>query len=741
MKKKKNIYGRFICIFALITAFILLLNGCGSESFTESDRYSAIRSYMPDESVIDSNDKYILSWNSERQYVSLCDKKSETVWSTVPESFLNEAESGGVAGVRLNSALILDYYDTESMQMKTVYSAVAAVKNGNVSAEITGKSLKVIYDFAKEEISVPLIYSLTDNGLKVSIDVKGIAENSNYVYSLGLLPFFSSVKSTDDKASYLFVPSGSGALMYTDEGTRPVRTVELPVYGADPTYTNTEQAVKENDVRLPIFGIKNADNALLAVITEGAETAAVCAQAGDTDIGYASVYSSFYLRGSDVSYVSGKDGYNEAVYKYTDGIVDINAVSVEYMPLFGENASYSGMAAAYRNMLFEKSNTQDSALLNLQFYGASKIKKSFFGVPYETLETVTSFKDVEKIAEKIKNETNADIWIKMIGFGKSGLDRGKIAEGYGFSSSVGGDKGYKELAEWADENKAELYTDYDCINFSASSKSANTFTGCARTVNGINAYRQFYGPAVPNVAAGSYKYYLLKRSLLPSVTDKLLKETDNISGLSLDTLGNTAYSDYRVQSQYVKANMGNQISQILKKISESHSVSLRQPNSYAAIYAKNIWGIPTASSGYDGLDVDIPFYGMVIKGNRSFSVEPINLADEPRKEFLKAVEVGASLNFALSEKWNNKYILSFDNALNMSQADGLYDVISKYTEEYRALFKAVENSEIVYHGEQAEGITETVFDNGVTVTVNFTDKEYNGLAAMSFGFKAGGKTN
>lgn len=741
MKIIKNIYGRYSCLMALITAFALLLNGCGSAEIKNSNQYSAVKSYLQGACVIDSNDKYTLNWNPEYQYVSLYNKENGTTWSTVPESFLAEEESSGVAGVRLNSALILDYYDTDSMQMKTVYSAVAAVKNGNIYAEISGKSLKVIYDFTKEEISVPLIYSLTDNGLRVSIDVKGIAENSNYVYTLGLLPFFGSVKATDDKNSYLFVPSGSGALMYTDEGKRIQRSVELPVYGTDPTYTNTEQVVKENDVRLPVFGVKNADNALFAVITDGAETATVCAQAGDTDIGYASVYSSFCLRGSDVSYVSGKDGYNEAVYKYTDGIVDIDSVSVEYIPLSGEDASYSGMAGVYRDMLFENSNIEENSLLNLQFYGASKIKKSFFGIPYETLETVTSFNDVKNITEKIKAETSAGVSVKMIGFGKSGLSYGKISGGYSFSSVVGGEKEYIKLAKWADENKVKLYVNYDCINFGTSSKSANTFTGCARTVNGINAYREFYGPAIPNVSTGSYKYYLLRRSLLPSVTNKLLSETDYISGLSLDTLGNTAYSDYRVKSQYVKANMASQVSEILKKADETHGISLKQPNSYAAIYAENIWGIPTASSWYDGFDTEIPFYGMVVKGKRKFSVEPINLANEPRKEFLKAVEVGASLNFALSENHNSSYILSFDNALNMSQADGLYDIISDYTEEYKALFESVKNSVITQHNELADGITETVFDNGVTVIVNCTDKEYNRLAAMSFSFTVGGNAN
>ena len=740
MKKIKNVFSECLAAILIFVILSTTLTGCGKDNNLKyAKAYTGVDSGCIEDCEINSNSKYILKWNKEYQFVSLYDKTTENIWSTVPQSYLAEGDFEGVAGVRLDSAIILNYYDSESLQMKTVYSSVAAKKKGKVSAQLDDCKLTVTYDFAKEGITIPLIYSLTENGMKVSIDVENITERGNYVYSVGLLPFMNSAKSTTDENSYLVVPSGSGALMYVDEEIRSARSVELPVYGTDPTYTNVEANINESDVRLPIFGVKEGDNALLSVITEGAELANVCAQAGDSDVGYGSVYANFYFRGSDVTYVAASDGYNEAVYKYTDVMADIDTVSVEFIPLSGENATYSGMALKYKDLIFSDNSEVNEQFLNLEFYGAAKVRRSFLGVPYETLEAATSFKDVKKITENFGSTYKDDVSIKLIGFGESGLNIGKIAGGYGFSNVLGSKKEYKVLQSFAKDNGYSLYVDYDCVNFKTSGDGVNTYTDCARTANGLNTFGQFYGPSTLNTAVGSYKYFFLRRSQLVNVIDKLLDKTKDISGISLNTLGNTAYSDYRAQNYYVKADTANQVSELLDKVSKEHKISLDEPNAYALTFADNIFGIPTSSSDFNGFDKEDPLYGLVVKGEKAFSVNPLNLATQPRDEFLKAVELGAGLNFALTQNWDNQFILSFDYALNMSLAEDWNDAIVGFADEYKELFNAVRCAEIECHSEVANGVTKTVFSNGITVTVNHSNTDFETISAKSFEFEKEGK--
>ena len=277
------------------------------------------------------------------------------------------------------------------------------------------------------------------------------------------------------------------------------------------------------------------------------------------------------------------------------------------------------------------------------------------------------------------------------------------------------------------------------MNFKTSGDGVNTYTDCARTANGLNTFGQFYGPSTLNTAVGSYKYFFLRRSQLVNVIDKLLDKTKDISGISLNTLGNTAYSDYRAQNYYVKAGTANQISDLLGKVSKEHKISLDEPNAYALTFADNIFGIPTSSSDFNGFDKEVPLYGLVVKGEKAFSVNPLNLATLPRDEFLKAVELGAGLNFALTQNWDNQFILSFDYALNMSLAEDWNDAIVGFADEYKELFNAVRGAEIECHSEVANGVTKTVFSNGITVTVNHSNTDFETISAKSFKFEKEGE--
>jgi hypothetical protein len=160
-----------------------------------------------------------------------------------------------------------------------------------------------------------------------------------------------------------------------------------------------------------------------------------------------------------------------------------------------------------------------------------------------------------------------------------------------------------------------------------------------------------------------------------------------------------------------------------------------QANAYAAAKLDYIYDTPTASSGFFALDADIPFYQMVFKGSAALSGGAINLAQDPRTEFLKTVATGCSLGYTLCGSAERDVLLGSHSAVGSSIYTGLAQQIAEYTREARPLLEKVSTAIIVSY-EKTGNVSRTVFDNGVVVLVNYgltAEKTEAGvLEALSF---------
>ncbi len=729
MLKKIN---RIISFALAAMVLVSCLAGCSDEGIMRvSDKYKASKKATVKSGVIAQNDNYQLLWDKGYSTVFLVERNNENIWSSIPYDYYMNGSFEGVAGVRLDSALELEYYDSTDLQLKTVYSSVEAKKNGNISSSVKKGVLTVVYDFTHLEISIPVEFSLLKDGIKATVRVDKIKEGANQIYSIGLLPFMASAKATSEKSSYLVVPSGSGALMYLDEDKREMRNISTPLYGEDYSVTAVEKNIYTESAAMPFFGVKDADRALIGVVTAGSELATIKAQAGDNEVGYGSIYAAFTLRGKDTSYVPASTGYKEAVVKYTEEMALVNKLQVSYFPLSQDDSDYVGMANFYSKkfLKFNKNNTEKE--LYLQFYGATKVKKSFLGVPYKSLEAITTVSRVGEITKELSKQS-AGTAVQLIGFGESGLDIGTICGGYKVSSKLGGMKQYLKLQKDLEKNGIPSYLDFDVLNFTESGNGIKKYNGCAHTANGLNVNRKFFGFSIPSVADGSYDYHLVRRDKLSDIFSKLLKKRDDVKGYSLKSLGDTVYSDYRSQDTYIRANYISQTKELLKTAKKEHDIAFSKPNYYAFEFANDIFGVPTKTAEYYGFDETVPLYAIALKGKLGFSVSAINTKNDINKEYLKAVEVGAGLGFALSDNWIKEYTTSFQTALNVTAVEDWSEYISKLLQEYKPYFEAVKGAQIVSHEMIENDVTRTVFDNDVYVVVNYSESDFNGIASGSY---------
>lgn len=711
---------RFLSVL-LILSIVLSLTACSSEKPRKVGKYtSKIVVNSVESSIVAENDNYAMHWDSDKACVLIEDKNTGYIWSTIPNDFYNGAEAGPRAEVLLNSPIIVTYATSPNNTLKTINGS-NVFDDGMITVKKVKNGLQVGYFFNNVEISIPVIYKLYDDHFTVTVDPAGILENEHKVYQVEIAPFLTAIPSSAEKDSFLFVPSGSGALMYTDERDGKERLYEEAVYGKDLAVFDDHITENAYNVSLPVYGVSRGENSLFAIIEEGASSCEIIASAGDSTVGYSNVCAAFCVRGhnTEVVKMAGSGAGSSRVNTYSDGLIN-GKCTVAFYPLAKENSGYSGMAECYRNYLTKNFNikkTVDDTALYLQILGGAMVDESFVGLPYQKLEAATTVDAANKIVSELEESLGVKPVLQLKGFGQTGVDISKVGGAFKLNSKLGSWKDIEALNSLCD-----VYFDFDIVRFDTSGKGFKTYSNSAKAENEGTAYQYYYDVASGSRVEEKGRYRLLARNELSNALTKALKATDKkeLTGISLSTLGELSYSDYRSPKYYSKGNMDSDVSDMLASAREKVSVMTSNSNAYAAGHSDHIISTPSFTSGYNSIDVEIPFYRMVFKGIVSMSSESINLSANPRREVLKAAETGCGLLYTLTDEYNSKFRLSDSSFAKSVYADNKEIIISDYN-EFGKYFAKVSNTSVKQHTVLQNGVNQTVFENGITVIVNYTD--------------------
>lgn len=715
---------RWMALLVSVLLLMPLATACSSKETASRGSYDSTNSLTSAKSgTLASNKRFTLLWDESTKSIFLQDKQTGRIWGTVPYDYYFSGASN--ADLQLYSAITIDYIEPVNQQVKQIES-YPGVMNGRILAKAIEGGVQITYCFDKQQIAVPVQYLLRDDSLEIRIMVADIIEGDNEIYQIKLAPFLASV-ANDTPGGYLFVPSGSGALMTADTTSRDPRTFRDDVYGKDPTTNNTDQPKMIEPIRLPVFGATDGENAMMGIIEKGAEYAWIEAQAGYKNIGYAGVGSGFRLRGAETVYVPGLYGNYNATPYYAHNIIDVDYLSVGYYPLSGDQANYAGMAAAYAGYLESSAGMAskgDTPQLFLEFLGGVLCRENFLGFPYKSVQATTTFTQAQEILEDIRTSTGVSPVVKLTGFGNAGLDAGKVAGGFSFHSNMGGKKGFASLQEYCTSQKLSLFTDFDLINFRQSAGGFSTNFNAAQKVSGVVAYQYIYSPMFQGYREEfDYHYRLLSRSKLIEAADKLRNKTASlgVTGVSLESLGKMAYSDYSEIQYQIRGNMSRDVTKILAGFREAgHPILTTSPNDYAAVGSDIIAGSPANSAHFDALDQDVPFYQMVFRGRVPVALTSINMAGDMTARYLQAIETGSGLYFTLSKEYESRFAYSTQGALLASLYEDNRDRILSMVEESAAFYEAVDGCTIIGHSLLAEGVTRTDFEGGISVVVNQT---------------------
>ena len=431
-------------------------------------------------------------------------------------------------------------------------------------------------------------------------------------------------------------------------------------------------------------------------------------------------------------------GYDTFIYEYfgqdmlkitqrVNDDISGQVLSVAYYPLYGEKADYNGMAAKYRSYLIDKGElkkyNEETSPYSVTFLGGTNITKSFFGIPYQKIESLTTFSQAKKILELLKKDNSVLPEIRLWGYGDKGLRAGSIAGGSKYPSVYGSKKELVDLIDYC--NGTNLFLDFDIVNYTKSSNGFSLSWDVAKTAIMYDA--EDYPITPGRTLDESNVFYILGRESLLDAGEFALKKAEDYSakGISFSTLGFNAYSDYR-DNKYINRNgIEEDVAKIISSAKEKGYVTgVADANSYAACNADILFDIPATSGNYDVFERDIPLYQMIFHSYKPMYSEAANFASNNNEIVSKAVAYGMGISYYLT----NNYVDKSDDLNEYKLYATVYEDNRQKINNtlvkngFMDQFSLVKDAALIRYELINDAVAKSSFENGVVIYTNLSSE-------------------
>lgn len=669
-----------------------------------------------------------LDFNPQTAEVIVTDLSSGAVWSSNPADRESDEIAKGIKKQDLNAQLLLDYVDPLGKPFQ-LNNYIGSIQEKAFTWKKIEGGVEVLFDFPKAGFAIPVRYSIKGDAFSATIAADRIEQRDKYrLVNIYLMPFFGAGSLRDD--GYLFVPDGSGALIRFNNNKSIYRGYNERVYGGDQAIDMPERSKVTETVRLPVYGLKRNDQAFLAVIHQGAYQAGIIAEGSRKSNQYNAVSSYLNLTEFETNILMAGSLNEKPVVRASESVTGNQPYEVRYYFLNGEKADYAGMAERYRTYLTEEKGVTPAAAkasgripLMMEFLGGVKKRDTFLGIPYGTVEALTSFKDLETVAGRLIEGGMTNLGIRYQGWMKGGM-KDKIPASLNAESNLGGDKAFRKLLQTMDGKGIAFYPVVDPVSLYKNGNGFNKFFDAAKNISRAPSLQYEFLISNGTRDTTVKPWYLLK----PESVKKALERFSASAGkkglerVALQSIGSMVYSDFR-RNTLAKNETGQLWEQSLETAaSRIGGLSFDRPNAYTFPSAENLTSVPLYSSRFDIQDEAVPFYSIAVSGLIPAYGEPINLMGNTRAYMLKLIETGTLPAY--------RFIARDGSLLIGTGFDGLYsgdfnrwfnDVAAQYKELNEALAPILGKA-ITDHEKLAEGVYRTTFSGGKSAVVNYTDE-------------------
>ncbi|MCL2107956.1 MAG: DUF5696 domain-containing protein [Oscillospiraceae bacterium] len=572
--------------------------------------------------------------------------------------------------------------------------------------------------------NITLRVELDGESLKVSVPYDEIEYRTEFPpVGLSVLPYFGAGHLDDE--GYMLVPDGAGALINFNNGKGNQNPYFNRVYGWDEAISR-EAMINDNKAHYPVFGIEKNENAMLCIIEQGAAYASVRADVSGALIrnsNYNNVFAEYSLIHSENLEIAAKS--NTAVLLFERDLAEGESLVQSYY--FPKNNGYMGMAEKYREYLIERHphlalSDTSSVPVAVEIVGAVNRVQHVLGIPVDRSFGLTTYNQASDIVNDLSRRGFDDVHYRLTGWFNSSLQH-TVPTKVKLISGLGNKRGLTNLVSTVNNNNSQIYMEanflymYDTSPFDGFSLNRDA----ARYVNRkrVQAYPHSFVSFGPKTWYEGF--YLARPDFMMSTIDSFIGSIGSYGAenIAFRTIGNNLAGDYNEKRKISReASMNTQIDKLAELRAKGNSIMLQSGYAYAAPYADFITDFPLGWQGFGILDVEIPFYQIVLHGLVPYAGRPINLAEDYDMNILRSLETGSGLYFHFMHE--NPLVLQDSRYLEFFSSQ--YSMWAETAEELLDFFDTqigdTYNQYITDYIALAEGVSVTEYANGVKVIVN-----------------------
>ncbi len=613
----------------------------------------------------------------------------------------------------------------EEILLQTEYGYEDMDDDLALSGHVVKKNVEALFKMS-------LYVELENGDLRVSVPADSISYDKEnfYLASFQVLKYMGAGKYNQD--GYLFIPDGSGALIhYNQDGAKNLLHTTNPVYGMDYalTFDYGMNSLSEQ-IHFPVYGNKENNKALFAVIEEGASLASVITESGNILTSYETVYPQFsYVASHTVNYTDSTK--IKGLYTYHDTQNYEGDYVIRYSFLTGDKADYVGMAENYQEYLVEnkvltKLETDSKPAFYLEALGALEKTSTKFGIPYTESVALTGFGQAEEMLKGIQTAVDLDLKLRYKGWSNGGLYY-TVSNKADVETSLGGKQGLADLEAFASENEIDFYPDVDffmtCEDglLDGYMESANSAHNIRKEVLYLVNPQGF-----TNFAEFQYMNYSVSPYYFEKYMDQYFSSYDKLgmSGISVGNAGNMLYAEYQKKKAVNREDALKIVADGLKEHTAEYNLMVDGGNAYTLPYASDIVNVPMQSSAHTLEDESVPFMQLVLHGYKQYSGKALNLAGEYKEMFLKSIEYGSSPFFTVAadnEELLSKTSMSYYTSVRW---DTLKDEIEACAKEWSEAYEGLANQKMVAHQRISNHVYATTYEDGTMFYVNYGETQW-----------------
>ncbi len=684
-----------------------------------------VASDMADFDLIAENEALRLYLNPKNLAVRALNKKTGYLWSSNLDDYSEERLNARWRGYA-DSGVVIEYYEFKDKMTDIKVKEESVLTSEKTVTEVTKlpNGAHVSATFGEAEITLAYDVLLTDDGFEIHMPDDAIIEETNKkLVSVTLLPFLGASK-VGQQPGYFVLPDGNGALVGFKKTYQAISTAYQKRYYYPDLAFSTDPYDNGNHpgrmLSFPVYGIVHgvSSDGLMVEIAEGDLHAELLLYPAGVRTDFYFLNNRYLFRQQYTHLVSDQKK-STLITKEREHFDIRQRVTL----LSGDDATYSGVARAYRARLAEAGLLPNNATggedipLGIDVFVGANLE----GVFSNRVQVMATLSDAGDFADDLTASGASRLHLILRHARKSNLT-GKASDLYKLLPSIGDEKELRALSDrlTAAGHTLSLYFNENFVS--------GRIAEIDLQEDVIRKFNRQYMIYTDRYGAVSTRTYVLNSSGFQKLVAHEAKKVREMGLGSLEIFLPLPSSSFNSKSTYLRdAQMPRMAAALIAAREDTGLRYIVEQTNLHPLYLPAVDVLSRVDMGTTLLPYitdTIPFTPLILHGAIDMMADSLNHASDQEEAALRLAEWGLSPHFMITKE-DPALMLYTDNWwLVSSQYDTWRPVILQTYETVNGALKGLNDVPMYDHRALAPGVVQITYENGARVVVNYTEKPY-----------------